>query len=338
LSVRTAGLLVVAIATAAIVTAEQRWSPSRTLDGQPDLQGVWADNTITPFERPPELAGKASLTVAEVAVLKERAARLFSGSGDTAPGDELFLALLANPAEHKTTRAGGDYNQFWLDDGLVFDNRTSQVIDPPDGLLTALTAEGKEKQAASVAAARLHPADGPEDRVPQERCLTFGTARVGRLQARNNSYHQIVQTPGYVVISSEMIHEARIIPLSGRAHANDKLRFWSGDSRGRWEGETLVIDTANFSTHMTFRQKLGLAVSGEHVHLIERLTLIDQDTIRYEAKVEDPTTWTRPWTAATTWKRSSKGILEYACHEANYSMGAILRGARAEEKAAQAGR
>ena len=315
----------------AAAAAAQSWTPPRTPDGQPDLQGIWTDNTVTPFERPKQFGDRGFLTDQEVSVLRQRAARLFDGSGDLAVGDELFLSLLANPdGVFRTTRPVGDYNHFWIDDGLVIDNRTSQVIDPPDGRLPPLTPEGRQKQAAAVEARRLHPADGPEDRTPGERCLTWGTARVGFLQQRNNSYHQIIETPAYVVIHSEMVHEARIIPIDGRPHADPALRFWSGDSRARWEGSSLVIDTTNFS-HST-RPVLGLPVSGDHVHLIERLTPLDAETISYQVTIEDPTTWTRPWTAVTTWKRGTKRMFEYACHEANYGMTGILGGARAEER------
>jgi hypothetical protein len=303
----------------------------------PDLQGIWVNNTVTPFERPQALAGREFLTDAELAVLKQRAARLFSGGGDHAPGDALFLALLRNPDEYRSPRTNGsDYNQFWLDDGLEFESRTSQVVDPPDGHLPPLTPDGRQKQAADLERSQLHPADGPEDRSTQERCLSFGTARVGGVQARNNSFHQIVQTPGYVLIHSEMIHEARIIPLDGGPHRAAAIRSLQGDPHGQWDGQVLVIDTTNFSAHRTFRQTQGLEVSGEHVHLIERLAAIDADTIRYEVIVDDPTTWTRPWTAVTTWKRSSERMFEYACHEANYSLTDILRGARADEAAADA--
>src|SRR5205814_4701278 len=145
-----------------------------------------------------------------------------------------------------------------------------------------------QKQAAAAEARRLHPADGPEDRTPGERCLTWGTAHVGFLQSRNNSYYQVVQTRDYVVIQNEMIHEARIIPMDGRPHAAPGIRSWSGDARGRWDGTMLVIDTTNFSTRT--RPVLGLGVSGDHVHLVERFTPIDANTIRYEVTVEDPTT------------------------------------------------
>jgi hypothetical protein len=290
------------------------------------------NNTITPFERPDELAGKAFLTDAELSVLKARAARLFSGDGDIAPGDELFLALLKDPKEYRRTPTG-DYNQFWLDDGLVFENRTSQVVDPPNGRLPPLTPAAQRKQEVDAAWRRDHAADGPEDRVPQERCLSFGTARVGNLQARNNSFYQIVQTASHLVLFSEVIHEARIIPLDGRPHVGGGIRSWQGDARGRWDGDALVIDTTNFSAQPTFRQKAGLAVSGEHVHLVERLTLSDSDTIEYRVTVDDQSTWTRPWTAVTTWRRSGERMFEYACHEANYALADILRGARADEKA-----
>ena len=326
------GLDLAAIASA---TAQQPTSAKSPPDAHPDLQGIWVNNTVTPFERPQELAGKEFLTDAELAVLKQRAARLFSGNGDHAPGDALFLALLRNPEEYKSPKeTGSDYNHFWLDDGLEFETRTSQVVDPSDGHLPPLTQEGRQRQAADLERSQLHPADGPEDRSTQERCLSFGTARVGGVQARNNSFFQIVQAPGYVLIHSEMIHEARIIPLDGGPHRPAAIRSLQGDSQGRWDGQSLVIDTTNFSAHRTFRQKAGLEVSGEHVHLIERLAQIDADTIRYEVTVEDPTTWTGPWMAVTTWKRSSERMFEYACHEANYSLTDILRGARADEIAA----
>lgn len=308
-----------------------RWTAPRTPDGHPDLQGAWVDNTITPFERPPEFYGRATLTEAELTTLKARAARLFDGAGDTAVGDELFMTLLRDPAEHRL-RGTGDYNQFWVDDGLVFENRTSQIIDPPDGLLPALTADGERRTAAAAERARLQPADGPESRAPLERCLTLGPARVGFLSARNNSFQQIVQTRDHVVLHSEMVHEARIIPLVPRPRLGPGVQLWSGDSRGRWEGQTLVIETTNFSTELIFRQKRGLAVSGEHVHLTERLTPLSADFLEYAVTVDDPTTWTRPWTAVTTWKRSGDRVFEFACHEANYSLVNILRGARDEER------
>jgi len=329
------GLVVALTMAQAAAAPRQAWTPPRTPDGQPDLQGVWANNTVTPFERPRQLADKPFLSDEEVAVMQQRVRKLFDGSGDLAVGDALYLALLTNPDQYKATGVG-DYNFVWIDDGLVVEKQTSQVVDPPDGRLPPTTEAGRQKQAAAIAARREHPADGPEDRTLGERCLTWGTARVGFLQSRNNSFYEIVQTPTYVVLHNEMIHEARIIPIDGRPHAAPGVRSWSGDSRGRWDGATLVIDTTNFAPET--RPVLGLGVSGEHVHLVERLTPIDRDTLRYEVTIEDPTTWTRPWTAVTTWKRSPERMFEFACHEANYGLTGILAGARSDEKAAESGK
>lgn len=315
---------------------QRTWKAALTPDGQPDLQGMWVNNTVTPFERPQELADREFLSDDELEVLKQRAARLFSGNGDIATGDELFLTLLRNPEEFKRQGATGDYNQFWMDNGLVFENRTSQIVDPRNGRLPPLTAEGARKVADAARESREHPADGPESRLTQERCLTFGTARVGWLMARNNSFYQIIQTRNHVVLYSELIHEARVIPLNTRPRFAEGMRFWNGDGRGDWNGTTLVIDTTNFSSKTPFRAARAVPVTGDHAHLTERLTPVDANTLRYEVTVDDPTTWTAPWTAVTTWKRSADQMFEYACHEANYSLIGILRGARAEEAAAAA--
>ena len=326
-------VLGIALSTSVVLAQSSGSRVAMTSDGQPDLQGVWVNNTITPFERPQELADKEFLSDDELAVLKQRAARLFSGDGDIAVGDTLFLTLLRNP--ETSVRATGDYNQFWLDDGLVFENRTSQILDPRNGRLPPLTAEGARKVADAARESREHPADGPESLLTQERCLTFGTARVGWLMARNNSFYQIIQTRDQAVLYSEMVHETRVIPLDTRPRLPDRMRFWNGDAHGHWNGTTLVIDTTNFSSKTPFRPAREVPVTGEHVHLIERLTPVDADTLRYEVTVDDPTTWTAPWTAVTTWKRSSEQMFEYACHEANYALTGILRGARAEEAEAQ---
>ena len=309
------------------------WTPPLTPDRHPDLQGMWVNNTITPFERPAALDGRAILTPEEVETFKARAARLFSGSGDIAQGDDLFLTLLSNPAERRAPAGStGDYNQFWMDDGLVFETRTSQVTDPPDGRLPPLTAEGTRKLASAQQAIRDHPADGPESRLTQERCITFGTAKIGWLHSRNNSFHQIIQTADHVVLHSELIHEARIIPLDGRPHVPVGVRLWDGDSRGRWDGHTLVVDTVHFSAETPIRPIRGFLMNAGNMHLTERFTLLDADTLQYEVTVDDPTTWTRPWTAVTTWKRSAELMFEYACHEGNAALGHILSGARDEER------
>jgi hypothetical protein len=307
---------------------------------RPDLQGVWSNNTATPFLRPKALADKAFLTDSEIAVLKERAVQMFGGDGDTAPGDELFDALLNNPAVYTTPRRGGDYNQFWASVQLEFEHRTSQVIDPPNGLLPPLSAEGERKQAAAVQARRMQPLpEGPEDLSTLTRCISHGVIKLGWVQSRNNSYYRIIQTRDAVLLYNEMVHEARVIPLDGRPHAPASMRSWLGDSRGRWEADTLVIDTTNLHPRATFLATPRIpAFSAEHFHVVERLRLLDARTLEYRATVDDPTTWTRPWTAVTTWKRSNDRIFEYACHEANYAMEGILRGARADERAAKAAR
>jgi hypothetical protein len=182
-------------------------------------------------------------------------------------------------------RAVGDYNQVWDADQLVFERRTSQVIDPADGLLPPLTPEGAQKQASIREARRLHAADGPESRTLLERCLTNGTIRLGFVQTRYNSYDQIVQTPDYVVLQSEVLHEARIVKLDGRPHPSATIRPWLGDSRGRWDVETLVIDMTNFHPQSTFRPSVSTLFSAEHFHVMERLKRLDADNLEYRVTV-----------------------------------------------------
>jgi hypothetical protein len=304
------------------------WTPSRTPDGQPDLQGVWANNSITPLERPKALAGKPTLTDEELAVLKKKAAQLFSGDGDAAFGDTLFETLLTDTQKFVSTDGKtGDYNQFWLVE-RDWDNRTSLVTDPSDGRIPALTEQAQQRQKANVGL-RDRPAAGPEDRSLSERCITFGVPRLG---AAYNSYYQIVQSPGYVVITMETIHDARIIPLDNRPHIASNIRQWHGNSVGHWEGSTLVVDTTNYSPKSNFRG------ANEKLHIVERFTRVGPDTLNYEVKVEDPTVWTGPWTAMIPLKRSTDLIYEYACHEGNDGLAGILAGARADEKAAEAPR
>lgn len=316
----------------------QAWTPSRTPDGHPDFQGVWVNNTVTPLVRPHALAGKEFLTDDELKVLEDRAARLFNGDGDTAPGEELFEALLANPGEYKSILPTGDVGQVWAGEPLVFEHRTSQVIDPRNGALPPLTPEGERRQAAGVEARRLHPADGPEDRNLLERCITHGAIKVGWVQARNNGYYQIVQTHDTVLLHTENMGEARIVRLDGRPHPPAAIRAWLGDARGRWEGDTLVIDTTNFHPRSTFRQNRTAVFDAEHFHLVERLTQLDAQTLEYRVTVDDPSTWTQPWTAVATWRRSTNRLYEFACHEANYAMEGMLRAVRSEEAAADARR
>jgi hypothetical protein len=309
--------------------AQPRSSP-QTSDGKPDFQGVWLSQSATPLERPKVFEGRALLTDAEVAELKKRADRIFKSgtTSDFPPGDSVFLAALGDLDRFKSPTATGG-----ADDMVerVFENRTSLIVDPLDGRIPPLTSEGQRRQAA-VATARLSPdPSGPEDLSNDRRCLTFGTPRLGgNYGAGPYSYYQIVQTPAYLVLSMEFIHEARVIALDGRPHLPQNIRQWNGDSRARWEGSTLVVDTTNFSSKSTF---MG---SAENLHIIERLTLVEANRIDYQVTLDDPTTWTKPWTAVIRLTRSEEKMYEVACHEGNlYSMQGILSGARSNERAAE---
>lgn len=298
----------------------------RTADGQPDLQGVWANNNATPLERPTALAGRPFLTDAEVAALKAKAAELFSGDGDAAFGDDVFLAALSGSKSFTSSdTATGNYNQFWIVD-RDFDNRTSLISDPEDGRLPALTPEAQQRRASLQLDRTQRGFNGPEDRALSERCITFGAPRV---QAAYNSYVQIFQTRDHVAILMETIHDARIIPLDGRPHIGQNIRQWLGDSVGHWEGDTLVVTTTNYSPKSDFRG------AHENLHIVERFTRVSPTRIDYQITATDPTTWVRPWTAMIPLKLAGEEIYEFACHEGNEGMVGILAGARAQEKAAE---
>jgi hypothetical protein len=307
-----------AVALAVVSVAGQAQTPGgrtlpRTPWGDPDLQGIWSMATITPFERPAALAGKPVLTEAEAAALEKQT--LESGNQDRRDGAG---------TDADVARA---YNDFWWDRGtkVVTTRQTSLVIDPPDGRVPSLTPEGQAR--ATARAARGF--DSWEDRSLWERCITRGLPLVPG--PYNNNY-QILQTPGYVAILHEMIHDARIIPLDRRPHIGQHIRQWFGDGRGRWEGDTLVVDTVNFTDKANFRG------STKGMHLVERFTRIDADTVRYEFTIKDPTTFSREWTAAIPMTNTDEQIYEYACHEGNYGMVNLLTGARVQEKAAEEGK
>jgi hypothetical protein len=306
--------------------AAKKWTPPRTADGQPDLQGVWANNNATPLERPTALAGKVTLTEAEVAALKAKADELFSGDGDAAFGDDLFIAVLSGAKSFTSSdKTTGNYNQFWIADRDFVDNRTSLVTDPPDGRIPPLTPEAQKRRGSPTVDRNVRGFNGPEDRSLSERCITFG---VPRLQAAYNSYFQIFQTRDSVAILMETIHDARIIPIDGRQHVGKNIRNLLGDSVGHWEGETLVVDTTNFSPKSDFRG------SHENLHIVERFTRVSPNRINYEISIDDPSTWTKPWAAMIPLKLAHEEIYEYACHEGNEGMVGILAGARAQEKKA----
>jgi hypothetical protein len=295
-------------------------------DGHPDLQGIWLNNSATPLERPKALEGRSSLTDEEVAELRRRADRIFKNTNADFPaGDAVFLAALADVDKFKSATATG--SSFEMIE-REFDNRTSLIVDPPDGRIPPLTPEGQQRRAA-MDAARRRPAEGPEDLTQVERCLTYGVPRLSGTNtgAGPMGYYEIVQTPSQVALVLEAIHEARVINLDGRPHLPSSVRQWQGDSLGRWEGTTLVVDTTNFSDKNNF---MG---SSDHLHLIERLTRVSADRIDYEITIDDPTMWTKPWTAVIWLKRSKERMFEYACHEGNTEIVRnMLAAARAREK------
>jgi len=308
-------LLTVCIAAPLAAQSARPWAPPKTPDGQPDLQGVWTNPTITPFERPRELAGKEFLTEKEVKDLEARAAgnRV---DRPPQPGDV------------------GAYNQFWFDSGtaVVKSRRTSLVIDPPDGRVP-VKPEAEAKRDYDLA----HVSDSYEHMSLWDRCITRGIPG-GMFPAGYNNAYRIVQIPGYVIIFYEMIHNARIIPLDGRPHLSAGVRLWDGDPRGHWEGNTLVVDTTNYNnkgwiaTSAATARIKGIPQS-EALHVVERFTRVDAETINYEVTIDDPNVYTRPWKVAIPLNREANyQIFEYACHEGNEAVGNILRAGRAAEK------
>ena len=330
--------VVVALALAAMVpppaaaqsgAADAGWTAPRTPDGQPDLQGIWTNNSATPMQRPEILGDKATLTAEELAQLQQTIAEFRDAeqAGDLL-GDRLFQQALGNAEYQDFDQITGNYNAFWLVEREL-DDRTSLIVDPPNGRYPPLTPAAQARAAERAAYAAEHPSDGPEDRTLGDRCLHFGAPRMG---AGYNSYFQILQTPDHVAILQEMGHEARLIPLDGRPHVDDDIRLWNGNARARWEGETLVVETVNFSPQARYQQ------ASESLRLTERFTRIAPDTIRHEVTLDDPTTWTQPWTVMLLLKQSQDALFEYACHEGNYAMPGILAGARVEEAEAAGSR
>jgi hypothetical protein len=291
---------------------------SKTSFGHPDLEGVWTNNNATPLQRPAAWADKAVLTDAEVKQV-EQAARQLEQDGDALFGDELIADTLQGQKESKShDTETGNYNGFWLP-ARDFERRTSLIIDPPNGRIPPETPEAQKRRAGLAEQRRLHPADGPENRGLSERCITFG---VPRFQAAYSSVYQIVQSPTHVVFNMETIHDARVIPIDGTPHLSDKMPQWLGNSRGHWEGDTLVVDTKGFSPKSNFQG------SSSGMQLVERFTRIGRDTLQYDATMSDPATWTKPWTLRIYFKRTDEPLLEYACHEGNVGMFGILSGAR----------
>jgi hypothetical protein len=283
-----------------------KWTAPRTPWGEPDLQGLWSYATITPLERPGNLVGREQLTDAEVEAVNSEAR---NGADRRDGGAEADLA-----------RA---YNAFWYDRGKST-GRTALIVDPADGRLPSLTSEGRQRLAAR--SARGDSYDGPEDRPLQERCITYHG--VPPLPSGYNNTYQIFQTPGYVAIVDENIHDVRGIPLDGRPHVGQAIRQWNGDSRGHWEGNTLVVETTNYSPKTTFRFP-----TSPTLRAVERFTRVAPDAIDYRFTITDPAVYTRPWTVALPLAGLPDYVIyEYACHEGNYAISHALSGARAQEK------
>ena len=304
------------------------WTAPRTSDCQPDLQGFWANNSATPMQRP-EILGDRELTDEQLAELHQRVAE-FRDTAEQAGhllGDRLFQRALGNSTYQTFDDQTGDYNTFWLVERQL-ENRTSLIVDPPDGRIPPVTPAARRRAAERAAFAAAHPSDGPEFRPMNDRCLNFASPRV---LGGYNSYFLILQTPDHVAILQEQGHIARVIPLDARPQVDDRIRLWTGSARGRWEGDTLVIETANYSPQSRFLR------SSEHLRLVERWTRVAPDTLQQDITLYDPTTWLQPWTIRLFLKQTQDPLFEFACHEGNYSMEAILAGARAEEAAAAAG-
>jgi len=306
----------VAVSVASVPAAAQvatgDWTVPRTPWGEPDLQGIWSNATTTPLQRPPELAEKEFFTNEEVS---DRDARV----GDARNTD-------------RAPRAGdpGTYNEFWWERGrTVANNRTSLIVEPADGRLPPLTPEGQQRADARAQTRRERgPYDSFEDRPLAERCLIYRGVPAFPT-GYNNNYH-IVQAPGYVAILQEHIHSVRLIPLDGRPHIAPGTRQWLGDSRGRWEGDTLVVETTNFNDHALIRGFNGDL--GDALRVVERFTRVDDDLIDYRFAVTEATTWTQPWSGSLPMTKIPGPMYEYACHEGNYALGNVLGGARAQER------
>src|SRR5580698_720604 len=303
--------------TPAAKSTSKNWTVPRTPDGNPDLQGVWTNATLTPLERPAAMAGKATVSDAEAAAFEKK------NKDDEAKYD----GKADNPIADSLGSGGtGGYNALFVDHGTELVRvdgvkRTSLIIDPPDGKVPPITAEARARNAAMMR--NFNRFDSVKDRPLGERCLTsFGSSSgPPMLPVLYNNNYQIVQTPENILILVEMVHDARIIRMNA-THAPSSVRQWFGDSIGKWEGDTLVVDTTNFTDKTRFRG------SSENLHVVERFTRIGQNDILYRVTLDDPTTFTKAWTVEYPFVATKGPIYEYACHEGNYAMTDILGGAR----------
>ena len=304
----------VGLASVALASAAAAQSELRTPDGHPDLQGLWNFSTATPMQRPTDLAGRDTLTAEEAAEWEQALAERRRAGDSTSPTASLEARVSYEQA-------------IWFEQGNTLERqRTSLIIDPPNGRIPAVRPDAAARGELTRLLRGRH-AHGPEDRGVSERCLLGFNSGPPMTPSVYNNNMQLFQTEDHVVIVNEMVHSARIIPLDGRAPLPDGLRQWVGDSRGSWEGDTLVVVTTNFLRETAF------GGSSANLHLVERISRVDADTLRYEFTVSDPTTWAAPWTARVDMTRTDEPLYEYACHEGNYSMASSLSGARALEAA-----
>jgi hypothetical protein len=299
------------------------WKVGRTPDGKPDLQGFWTNMITTPLERPANLGAKEFYTPEEAAANSARGAGGGrGGAGGRGRGAQADGELAVH---YNESQFGLDRSQTTKVSGL----RTSLVVGP-EGRIPPMTPEAQKRAAERAALAKGHEFDGAENRGLAERCLTFVSEGPPMMAPAYNGNYEIVQGQGYVTILVEMMHHLRVIPTDGRPHIPASIRQWNGDSVGHWEGDTLVVDTTNFTDRTNFRN------SGENLHVVERFTRVSADTLQYQFTVDDPATWTKPWTAEISMPKVDGPIYEYACQEGNYGMANVLSGARAAEKEAAA--
>jgi len=290
----------------------KKYTPPKTPDGQPSIEGFWTNTTVTPLERPKDLGSKEFFTPEEAAAY---AKKVLETKEVTGPGT--YADVHYDMSQFGLTRA----------QNKIAGNTRTSIIVGPEGRVPAMLPAAAQRNAARAAANKGHEFDGPENRGLAERCLLWGNEGPPMLPAGYNSNLQIVQGKGYVTVMQEMIHDVRVIPTDGRAHLDPSIRQWFGDSVGHWEGNTLVVDTTNFTDRTAMRG------SSENLHVVERFTRTDDDTVLYQFTVSDPSTWEKSWSGELPMSKTAGPIFEYACHEGNYGMANNLSGARAEEKA-----
>jgi hypothetical protein len=316
--VRTCIVLAVAssLALSAVVVNGQSTSTKPAAD-----KSAWK---VTPLERPKQWAGRTTISNAELANLKNTLQQLMDG-GDAFFADELILAALdGKPKFSSADTQVGNYDQSWLSERII-DNRTSLVIDPPDGRIPPLIPAAVERARATAAAAKARgPADRAQDLSLGTRCVSAGTPNI---RAGYQSYFDITQGPNVVALRTEMIHDTRIFPIGAGPHVSPVIKQYHGDSRAHWDGDTLVVDTTNYVHNST---RVG-ATTTDRLRTTEKFTRVADDTIEYAITFDDPTVWTRPWTMMIPLKQTGERMFEFACHEGNYGLRAILSGARAQE-------